>query len=56
VSFAQRPKVTKNKVENSGKFSTAEKWSSRDHVYHAIHHKFTTKNHPLAPQNPQNPL
>jgi len=27
-----------------------------DHIYHAIHHNFTTNYHHAAPQNPQKTL
>jgi hypothetical protein len=37
-------------------FQTPQKWRPAVHVYHAIHHNFTTIYHHDAHQNRQNPL
>jgi hypothetical protein len=46
----------KIKFKNLSYFSSPENWLFLDHVYHAIHHNFTTNYHHAAPQNPQKPL
>ena len=46
----------KIKFKKLSYFSSLEKRLLLDHIYHAIHHNFTTIYHHAAPQNPQKPL
>jgi hypothetical protein len=50
------PKDAKIKFKTLSYFSTPKECLFPDHVYHTIHHNFTTIYHHAAPQNPQKPL
>jgi hypothetical protein len=44
-----------NKLEKSGMFSTTKNRQSTNHLYHAFHHKLTTKTPDLSQEFRENP-